>query len=346
MVDPLVFLGEFKMTELEERYLAHHGILGQRWGRRNGPPYPLDASDHSAAEKKAGYKKSINSSKSEKSSDSVSREFHLTDKQKKYLKIGAAVAGTALVAYGGYRLASSPTVRNLAYKGLNKLTKSPSVEDMIKNSGPEIVKKPTIDKAGDIAKLKPDKTIFKKLPDNKIPKSVSDAFGNLDKNNPLKKADDVAENCTNVFLAADVRMRGFDVKPGFQKNTDGKFVGNKAIDIYNCYVEKVDSNGNSPFKQSKGSLCKSYESVKNVLDRNKYPDGSRGYIDGVFKFGDSEYKHAMMWEKLNGEYVFGDGVNGLKAKSYFNNISDISDVQYFRCDNLELIMDKASKFFI
>lgn len=25
-------------------YLAHHGIKGQRWGKRNGPPYPLEAS--------------------------------------------------------------------------------------------------------------------------------------------------------------------------------------------------------------------------------------------------------------------------------------------------------------
>ncbi len=40
-------------------YLAHHGILGQKWGKKNGPPYPLGASDHSAAEKKAGWKKSL-----------------------------------------------------------------------------------------------------------------------------------------------------------------------------------------------------------------------------------------------------------------------------------------------
>lgn len=33
--------------------LSHHGIEGQRWGVRNGPPYPLKDGDHSAAEKRA-----------------------------------------------------------------------------------------------------------------------------------------------------------------------------------------------------------------------------------------------------------------------------------------------------
>ena len=40
--------------------LYHHGIMGQRWGKRNGPPYPLGAGDHSASEKKAGWRKSLN----------------------------------------------------------------------------------------------------------------------------------------------------------------------------------------------------------------------------------------------------------------------------------------------
>ena len=35
-------------------YLSHHGIEGQKWGKQNGPPYPLNPEkDYSAAEKKA-----------------------------------------------------------------------------------------------------------------------------------------------------------------------------------------------------------------------------------------------------------------------------------------------------
>lgn len=40
-------------------YLEHHGILGQSWGHRNGPPYPLSSGKHSASEKKAGWRKSL-----------------------------------------------------------------------------------------------------------------------------------------------------------------------------------------------------------------------------------------------------------------------------------------------
>ena len=38
--------------------LYHHGILGQKWGVTNGPPYPLGSGDHSSKEIKRGYKKS------------------------------------------------------------------------------------------------------------------------------------------------------------------------------------------------------------------------------------------------------------------------------------------------
>lgn len=46
------------MTKSEpHKNLQHHGILGQKWGVRNGPPYPLSGGDYTQSEKKAIYKK-------------------------------------------------------------------------------------------------------------------------------------------------------------------------------------------------------------------------------------------------------------------------------------------------
>ena len=34
---------DYDKPELSDETLEHHGILGMHWGRRNGPPYPLDS---------------------------------------------------------------------------------------------------------------------------------------------------------------------------------------------------------------------------------------------------------------------------------------------------------------
>lgn len=62
-------------------YLAHHGILGMHWGRRNGPPYPLDAADHSQSEKKAGWRKSLGDGRNEDKYDR--RRKKISDKYDK-----------------------------------------------------------------------------------------------------------------------------------------------------------------------------------------------------------------------------------------------------------------------
>ena len=78
-------------------YLYHHGIKGQRCGKRNGPPYPLDADDRSAEEKKAvdsDDNKRYNTNTA--ASKSYKRKIHLTDKQKKLaltIAVGAASIG-------------------------------------------------------------------------------------------------------------------------------------------------------------------------------------------------------------------------------------------------------------
>lgn len=76
-------------------YLKHHGILGQK--------HLMDMAVHSSSEKKAGWRKSLDKD----SSTEDNKRKGLSDKQKKAIKIGAAVAVTALATYGAYRLVKS-----------------------------------------------------------------------------------------------------------------------------------------------------------------------------------------------------------------------------------------------
>lgn len=61
--------GLITKPELNMDFLMHHGILGMKWGKQNGPPYPLGSGDHSASERKAGYKKSLGGGRNEEMYD-------------------------------------------------------------------------------------------------------------------------------------------------------------------------------------------------------------------------------------------------------------------------------------
>jgi len=136
----------------DSSYLSHHGILGMKWGKMNGPPYPLGSGDHSKAEKKVGWRKSLgpgrneelygrknnakvqNGSKKTNNKDSVKSDKKQLDKKKVVtaLKVGAGIAVAAAATYGAYSLYKSGALNEFLDKNKNisdLLLKNKSISD-------------------------------------------------------------------------------------------------------------------------------------------------------------------------------------------------------------------------
>lgn len=44
-MDRMLYEYDYDKPDLTDEFLEHHGILGQKWGKRNGPPYPLGSDE-------------------------------------------------------------------------------------------------------------------------------------------------------------------------------------------------------------------------------------------------------------------------------------------------------------
>lgn len=320
--------------------LYHHGILGQEWYKRNGPPYPLRASNHSASEKKAGWRKSLDKSdekgynKSSKSSDTPTTKpakKGLTSNQKKAIAIGAAATVTALAVYSAYKTghlqgvisrgkqsaeaALSSTGNNQFYAGSLGGNKS-------SNNSKKIVD----------SVLSAEKVGITKL---SKPESLAETLRNV---NPSRFDPAYKNNCTFASVTGFLRLKGYDVIAG---DTGGKTKDGRKL-IESCFKNSTIFDGLT------GDFSKSRITAENTLLRN-FGENATGVcglnlknIDGTIA------SHMFNWEIKNGKVSFMDFQNnfddGMMSMLWEHNLINPNGyMMAARLDNAEVNWDEISK---
>ena len=303
--------------------LQHHGILGQRWGKRNGPPYPLSGGAHSQREKKHGTngwsveaKKEVKRTRKISSSNPTgeNKRFNLTDKQKKAIKIGAAATATAVVVIGGmylYKTGRLNGLINVGKRSNNAVLSGEIPDNLIDKSLPRLKKLSSNEKISDIIK-----------------------HANPNWNNPLYE-----KNCTYCGVASYLRSIGFDVSAcstgGNQRNLVGVvedcFKGAKIVD---------------------GSAIKFGKSVSDASEMltNKFGDNASGVCS--IKFLDSIAKdsgHTFNFTIKDGVVQFFDGQredspinNPATIEKFWRIIDKNAGLVLARLDNAEVLVDKLN----
>lgn len=306
-----------------QEYLAHHGILGQKWGKKNGPPYPLDASDHSASEKRARWRKSLDKdgpAKYNKSGSSKkgerSEKNGLTDKQKRALKVAAVAVAAALATYGGYKLYKSGKLDGLIEKGkgtVDKLLADKNIANQ-KVAGFSDFPKYTVKAAVQV-----DSSTGFKLG---AKETVSEVVTKVNSSGSMT-------NCRACSIANILRMRGLDVEAigdvqggSLREAVEESFKDAKVAEIYSPSKERITNY---------------------ILKR--CGEGSSGVMSARYNTPAGKFEHAISWAVKDGVLSFFDGQKRLTdCSKYLDLLAPDGSAEIARLDNLELNLDDIKKY--
>lgn len=302
-------------TIVSSDYLQHHGILGMHWGIRRFQN--KDGSLTNAGRNRYGVGDERQSSEEEESSKK--KGLQLTDKQKKIIKIGAAVVATGLVAYGGYKLAKkagildkymvksgdagNDLVKGITHKagssGFYNKEKAQNVLDQIKEKNPDI--------------------------DIKIKSIENTLEENVKLSNPgyYENRETLRNNCSHSCVSWILNEIGLDVKA---KPMSDEFIdGGMTAFEFKRFFKGTNFN---EISASTGNEMRKAINNK-ILDLCNGEDGM-----GVFQ-SSQPTGHFMGWICKNGEVQFVNPQNGsFNCDAWLDASNNI--INLARLDNLEI----------
>lgn len=297
--------------------LSHHGIKGQRWGVRNGPPYPLEDKVYSGDKPKLS-KEDKKRAKLKKRQERDQRNKHNKNNVKDHLERSATIV-SATLGLNPFAIASiagdvSASANINLY--LHNREKKSSVD---KKTG-LYLKDKEYTKEQDVKKINPTKT------------SMSTGSHN---------------NCMLCTTAYDLRRRGFDVIANYAQT------GYNTTDVKKWYPKsKIDHCITFVNGQTKGmSLKQKIETMK--AERKRYNDKINKAISDISKQEGSHGNFMVQWSmyaggpRTGGHSMAYDVVGGKVrvmdcqtgkiykdiTKSKFINPDKCNDLTFIRLDN-------------
>ncbi len=283
--------------------LYHHGIKGQKWGVKHGPPYPLKQETSQQVRKQAtpAKRKTVSSNEQQETKRKPSRVVQrkskfvgrspnqekrgLTDDQKRKLKTAGIVLTSALAVAGVIVIA----------KKTGALDKGKAlIEDALGRCGQTPIAKLSLK----------DKTVS----DVKtISESVNES---LEKTNPLRGTAEGTNNCTSCAIAGIMRTMGIDVK--------AKGFGGQAQNLGGLLEDSFENI--KVLDGSARTFGKSPRDAAAMLVR-RYGNNARGVVN--IKWKGSDVGHAFSWIIEDGRVNFLDfktGQSGSQLYKYWTSI--------------------------
>lgn len=318
-------------------YLSHHGIQGQKWGHRNGPPYPLKPEMHSKAEKVAQKSRKdsnkeptvIGSTRGQKTSFKERRQNNKAAEGQKFLdsmdvdlskivdRERSKKGGTSSEVITDFIFALFDPVSaiSLGTKAAISAYENHKVKNYLKKRDENGTKDP---KTGLYLKSKEGD-------DKSDLSAVNPAVHNMN--------DNTKNNCMLCTTTYDLRKRGFDVTAQLDSQ------GYNLHDLKKWYPKATVQKNNRYGADGRALNQKEYvdKTIKNLL---KQGDGARGNIMVQFNGGGG---HSIIYEIQNGKVVFKDGqINKVySSPEKFLNRTTVN--AFARLDNVEPNYEEIKK---